>query len=234
MRLRAAVLSGVGVFVSASLALATLPSGTASPPAAGGDALFFDIPAQPLEAALDQYAQVTGDPAVFPSDLLGGRTSAPVRGRYPAELALQRLLEGTGLTAARRHSSAGVTFVLQPMKSAAAVPDASLAALFAADGYAGLAQMRIWQGLCADARTRPGNYSALLRFQLGADGRLHEPQLLGSSGDAKRDAALLERLRQVWIERAPPAGVARQALTLSVLPEAAGGSRCAAVTGQGK
>src|SRR5690606_23862997 len=165
--------------------------------------LFFDIPSQQLEAALDSYARITGHPAVFPSDLLVGRISAPLHGVYTAETALQILLQGTGLMAARRSSRAGDTFVLQSIQPLADVPHAASSLSITEDGYAGLAQRRIWQALCADARTRPGSYEALLRFSLGNDGLLHEARLLGSSGDAARDAALLQVLQRVRIESVP-------------------------------
>ncbi|WP_168735269.1 TonB C-terminal domain-containing protein [Pseudothauera rhizosphaerae] len=186
----------------------------------------FDIPTQPLEAALDRYAQATGRPTLLPSDLLGGRTSSPVRGRYSAEVGLQMLLQGSGLAAARRRSRLGQTFVLQQAEVAVG-RRSGLAALFGEAGYAGLLQARIWQSLCADARTRPADYSVLLRFLPGTDGRLYDVRLLGSSGDAERDAALLGALQRVRIERAPPPAIARQALTMMIRSnDSANGPRC--------
>src|SRR5690606_16209168 len=61
--------------------------------------LEFDISAQPLGAALFQYGKATGLPAVYPSELVAGRRSSAVRGTYTSEVALSRMLQGTGLVA---------------------------------------------------------------------------------------------------------------------------------------
>ncbi|MGJ7541335.1 TonB family protein [Variovorax sp. LT1R16] len=179
----------------------------------------FDIPAQPLGAALNAYAETTGQPVLLPSETLGRRVSSAVRGRHSAATALQILLEGSGLVADRRSSHLGQTFVLKERLGADATPPPpGMAALFGAEGYAGLVQARVWQALCADRRSRPGDYSAVLRFELEADGRVGRTRLVGSSGDGRRDAALLEALRGVRVERAPPAAIARQPLTVRIAP----------------
>ena len=188
-------------------------------------AVAFNIPSQPLNAALNQYADTTGQPALFPSDLVHARTSTPVHGLHSAEGALRILLQGTGLMADKRSSGLGQTFILKEAGAASAVPASAvarhgLAELFREDGYAGLVQMRIWQALCSDARTRPGNYTSLLQFYVEPDGRIGAVRLLGSSGDARRDAALLHTLRAVHIGRLPPAAITRQRLTMLVAPNA--------------
>lgn len=209
---------------SPDLPLAGVARGNPVPDAAT-PAIAFNIPAQPLNAALNQYADTTGQPALFPSDLVHARTSTPVHGLHSAEGALRILLQGTGLMADKRSSGLGQTFILKEAGAAAAAPASAvarhgLAELFREDGYAGLVQMRIWQALCSDARTRPGNYTSLLQFYLEPDGRIGAVRLLGSSGDARRDAALLHTLRAVHIGRLPPAAIARQRLTMLVAPNA--------------
>jgi hypothetical protein len=72
----------------------------------------------------------------------------------------------------------------------------------------------------------PGAYRSLLRFQIDAAGRLEYPQLLGSTGDARRDAALLETLLNVRIDVAPPTDIAQQPLTMIILPLGQGGPSC--------
>jgi len=197
--------------------------------------LMFDIPALPLGEALDRYAEVTGLPAVFPSELTDGRTSSPLQGRLRPEIALRTLLQGTGLVATQRESRLGRTFVLEHARAVAAqVASGSPPAgsLFAGRAYAGLAQARIWQQLCADPRTRPGSYTALLRFRLGSDGRLHGARLLGSSGDEGRDAALLRRLDRVRIERTAGGAMADEELTMVVFPSDPGGPQCRETQGK--
>jgi TonB family protein len=200
-------------------------------PASAAAPLFdFDIPAQPLAAALNAYADTTGQPVLLPSEVIGRRFSAAVQGRHSAATGLQILLEGSGLAADRRSSPWGQTFVLKEKLATAAAPppQPGMAALFGAEGYAGLVQARVWQALCADRRSRPGDYGAVLRFELEADGHIGRTRLVGSSGDARRDAALLDTLRAVRIERTPPAAIARQPLTIRIAPAGPGvGPACA-------
>ncbi|HWK75751.1 MAG TPA: TonB-dependent receptor [Povalibacter sp.] len=98
----------------------------------------FSIPAQPIAAALRQYAEKTGDQIVFFSEVGSGRESSGVEGQYTSEEALQRLLDNTGLKARRINSrtisiglneDSGVTqqetlelAALEPLRLAQAAP----------------------------------------------------------------------------------------------------------------
>ncbi|WP_322025073.1 TonB-dependent receptor [Burkholderia sp. BCC1977] len=62
----------------------------------------FDIPAGPLEAALNRFGRDAGILLAFPADLTAGRTSGGVHGRFDVDGALDRLLAGTGLVALRQ------------------------------------------------------------------------------------------------------------------------------------
>lgn len=75
------------------LALA-LPSGARAQGAAGA-AVAFDIPAQPMMAALADFTATTGIQVIAPGGGIGG-TSAGVSGVLHPEAALGRLLAGTG------------------------------------------------------------------------------------------------------------------------------------------
>lgn len=59
----------------------------------------FDIAAQPLPAALAQFARQSTVPVDIPAGL--GGVSAPIRGQMPAEAALAQLLAGSGWIAVR-------------------------------------------------------------------------------------------------------------------------------------
>ena len=71
----------------------------------------FDIPAQPLQAALEQYSNVTGGSVVYRAALTVGRRSAAVKGIHTPEAALRMLIEGSGLVAEYTATNA---VVLQP------------------------------------------------------------------------------------------------------------------------
>lgn len=189
----------------------------------------FDIPAQSLAGALNRYAEVSGQSTVFSSEMVSGRTSSPLQGRFASGQALRRLLEGTGLTAEKHNSTFGEIYLLKDDGK----PDAAgsgIDALFSQGGYPGLIQTRIWQALCTDAFTAPGSYRILFRFRVDTTGRIANVRLLSSTGNRRRDAALLTSLQRVQIELPPPAAVVQQPLTMLLSPHgpdgAHNGPRC--------
>jgi iron complex outermembrane recepter protein len=93
MRLRffkSAVLGGASALVFASGALADQ----------------FNIPSGDLAAALDAYSAQTGIELLYSAGALRGRHSAGARGELSTEVALSRILAGTGYTARRTESGA--------------------------------------------------------------------------------------------------------------------------------
>lgn len=184
-------------------------------PEAAAALLDFDIPALPLDDALGRYAAQSRRSTLFRSATVQGRISSAVQGRHSPGSALRLLLEGTGLAAESMRDGPADAFVLKPVDARA------LAARTAADGvdtdYGAWVQARVWQALCADARTAPGSYRTLLRFEVDATGALQKPRLLTSTGNARRDAAVREALQRVRVDRAPPPAMA-QPLTLVLLP----------------
>ncbi len=186
----------------------------------------FDLPALPLDEALNRYAEITGYPAIFPSDLLVGRRSSAVQGAFAPESALQMLLQGTGLHAVRRGSGRGSTFVLKAVAGPGNGTGSIGTPLFAGNAYAGAAQASIWRSLCGDPLTRPGSYTALLRFRIDGDGRVSDAALLDGTGNPARDAALVRRLMGVRVPGTAPARLQREALTMVVLPSDPGGPQC--------
>ena len=92
---------------SSLLTLALLTSGLYAPsvlaelhaqpsPSPTGQSLFA-IDQRPLASAIDAFTQVTGWQVGYPQALVAGISSPGVQGALPAEQALHRLLQGTGL-----------------------------------------------------------------------------------------------------------------------------------------
>lgn len=181
----------------------------------------FDIAAQPLAAALEQYGRATGLPVFFDAERVAGRQAAPVHGLFDAQAALDALLAGTGLVADDAGVGTTTAFVLRltPAVPAPARPaDAVQAAPTTTHrGYDGLVQTRIWEALCAHPRAAPGGYRAAMRFVIDGTGRIAHAFLLHTSGERARDEAILDTLRQLRIDRAPPPDMA-QPLTMLILP----------------
>lgn len=201
------------------LLCAPIPTAFGAPPddadaQAAEGIIEFDIPAQPLASALQHYALISRRPALFSSEMVAGRYSRALRGRYSPEAALHRLLERTGLAAQQGVGGSANAFVLKAIApEAASRPAPGLDFAYGAHVQAG-----VWAALCADARTAPGSYRALLRFHVDGDGRLREPRLLTSTGSAARDTAVLRRLAQVRVDRSPPRNLP-QPLTMILLPD---------------
>lgn len=188
-----------------------------APSGAVDRALDFDIPAQPLATALQRYALISSRPALFSSAMVAGRTSTALHGLHAPEAALHRLLEGTGLIAQKGKGGPADAFVLKVVSAQANAARPSPGPDGLDIDYGGQVQARVWEALCAEARTAPGDYRSLLRFEVDASGRLRQPRLLTSTGDVRRDAAVLEALERVRVGRAPPPRMA-QPLTMILLP----------------
>lgn len=92
------------VWLCGSLLLVCAPTSWAQT-AQAEEAVHFNIPAQALAAALEQYGSATGRNALYNSNLIADRRSTAVQGDHPADDALAILLEGTGLSARRATSS---------------------------------------------------------------------------------------------------------------------------------
>ncbi|WP_126285587.1 TonB-dependent siderophore receptor [Burkholderia stagnalis] len=86
----------------------------------------FDIPAGPLEAALNRFGRDAGILLAFPADLAAGLTSGGLHGRFDVAGGLDRLLAGTGLVALRQPGG-GYT-LMRTGKAPAAQPAADAGA----------------------------------------------------------------------------------------------------------
>lgn len=104
----AALLSGLPVLITAPIPAAAQQAPAARP---------FDIPAQPLAAAIAAYGRQSGVQVSLRAEDATGRTAAAVSGTLTAEAALTRLLQGTGLTAA---TATDGTVTLLPLPAAPA------------------------------------------------------------------------------------------------------------------
>jgi hypothetical protein len=184
----------------------------------------FDIDPMPLAQALEQFAAVSGRSALFPGTLIAGRQAAAVHGRYTAGDALGRLLAGTGLQVEEIQSGSLAALVLKPAAPDPASHDASVDD---ADlgGYQALIQAGVWRALCGDSHIAQDSYRSLLRFEVDRGGQLRQPRLISSTGDARRDAALLAALGQVRLDRPPPPRL-RQPVTMLIEPPQPGGPVC--------
>lgn len=174
----------------------------------------FDIPAQPLEQAVERFSVISGWSVMYPGDLAAGRSSHPLQGHLLPLPALQMLLQDTGIDAevigAQRVVLRPVAAMPPVPSTAEGMPDAERRRR-----YGGL-QQRLRAAFCDDPELAPGRYAATLRFRIGGDGELRDPELLAGSGSDRRDARLLQALRGLPLD--PAAAALPQPVTLQIRP----------------
>jgi len=86
----------------------------------------FNIPAGDLATALNAYAAQSGIPMIAPHDMIGGMTTKGVHGDLTADVALSRILDGTGF--ASRRTPAGAIAIFHPEPPAQRARTESVAA----------------------------------------------------------------------------------------------------------
>jgi hypothetical protein len=195
------------------LAWASILLITASSASAQENALAFDIPAQPLDAALNAYIGTTGAQVLYETALTAGRRSTQVKGRLAPDVALHTLLIGTGLV--ERKTDADAFIVTAALEGRQA--GASATAVARDSRFSGAVQAGILGALCGNPQTRPGGYKIAIELWISPSGAVQHTELIGSTGDATRDAALGNALQGVVVEAVPPEGMP-QPLVMTIAP----------------
>lgn len=186
-------------------------------------AIYFDIARQPLALSLDQYGAATGLPVFFDSALVANRMASAVQGSYDPATALQIMLEGSGLIASSAKpgqvADAFVLKLIDTSKSATEVTQGGASGHASFRRYDGLVQTRIREAFCGNDQIAPGDYRIAIRFEIDVVGQLVRPFLLASTGDRTRDTDVIDTLKKVRIDYAPPKDLA-QPFTMVILPRA--------------
>jgi hypothetical protein len=171
--------------------------------------VLFDIPAQPLAAALEHFMEVANVSVVVDSAAIAGRTSAALRGHFSPEGALRSLLAGTGLDPRPIGSHA---YTLDPLPHAGAAQP-----LPRFTNYATAIQQAVTNALCQRDETRPTHYRVVMRLWLSPAGAVTHVQLGGSTGSPSLDTAIGNALEHISIGAPVPAGLP-QPVKLAILP----------------
>ncbi len=181
------------------------------------DVRAYDIPAQPLEQAVERFSVSSGWSVMYAGELAAGRRSYPLHASLPPLQALQTLLQETGVEAEVIGAQRVVLRLgAQPERAAGTVgllPESERSRRF------GGLQQRLRDAFCDDPLLAPGRYAATLRFRITAEGHVDEAELLVGSGDARRDRRLL-----LAIGRLAPsidAAALPQPVTLQIQPSRA-------------
>jgi hypothetical protein len=179
-------------------------------------AIDFDIPAQPLAAALQIFADVTQIDLFYESSSTLGRLSSPVRGAFIPEMALRQLLSGTGFTITSLNR--GAITVLPPGQPPDADELAQVKIRSAAfTSYFALVQGALRGAFCRTVGLETENAELLIRLWIASTGAVASSELLTSTGSQSRDQAYVAALQRIVISRPPPAAMP-QPVTLMMLP----------------
>jgi hypothetical protein len=169
----------------------------------------FDIPAQELSAALSEYSAATGISVLVDGSLSAGRVSAPIKGNFSPAQALQALLDKTGLTVRYATPTALALVRVSPIPRRAVD--------LVRESYFAAIQAAVERALCKGAGTRPGQYRSVVQLWIDRSGIVQRSEILGSSGQMERDAAIGASLSGLDIQERPTFGLP-QPVTLVLLP----------------
>ncbi|HTH98410.1 MAG TPA: secretin and TonB N-terminal domain-containing protein [Stellaceae bacterium] len=215
-----AVLSGLSLCVAGS---ALAKSSAASP-----GPVAFDIPAQSLATALEAFSKATGIQILYDSKLASGRRSIAVKGRVMPRAALDTLLSGTDIHT--QYADAGDVILVSAEAPPVAmsvngddVPTTTgtvldLGTLHLGEGmeiggtadyhqYGDFIRAEVEEALRRDGGTRSGSYNVGLQLWLGAGGSIERSRIFRSTGDRRRDAAIIRTVQNLTISQPPPANM---------------------------
>ncbi|MBN3792231.1 secretin and TonB N terminus short domain protein [Burkholderia sp. Ac-20353] len=185
--------------------------------------IHLDIPAQSLARAMQAYSRVSDLLVMVDAALLDQRMSPGVVGDYSPQEALRHLLAGTGLTPQFTSDNSAV-IVPSPQQQTSTNASSDLISAPAIDAnqvtsaYALVIQARLTEALCQSPLTRPGSYRLAVQLWIGATGAVTALRLLGSTGDAGRDAAIGRVLRDLVFDTGPSLNLP-QPVTILLRPE---------------
>jgi len=202
------------------LAFALVHFSAAAQSIAPGTTSRFNIPSQPLDAGLAAFGSASHMQVLYETALASGRRSTEVDGVYTQEDALRLLLSGTGLDFEYTEERA---FTVVPTKAPTARPVTDFFP------FLGKVQAGVLAALCRQAKSRPGKFRTAMQFWIGTSGKIESPTLLSSAGSDERDAAIVEALTHVDLNKAPPSDMP-QPITM-VLTASNGEDECAGVRG---
>lgn len=178
--------------------------------------LQFDVPAQPLVSSLKTFSAITGLELYYESSLVEGRRSPSIRGSFSPDVALRRLLDGTGFSI-ESFEPGTVTILLlrQPANGQDLAELKSRAAEFTP--YFALVQAAIRGAFCQVPAIETDTAELIIRLWIASSGAVARADILSSTGSEERDRAYTAAVRTLVIGQAPPQSMP-QPVTLMVLP----------------
>jgi hypothetical protein len=182
----------------------------------------FNIPAQPLGAALVAFGSAAGIDFYYNAALAEGRHSTAVVGRLTPISALQEMLRGTGL--APRMQTPGTVILVPATREAAGAKGAVVASAAHFEPYFATIQARVSEVLCRRASAGEEGNEAFLRVWLAVSGVIEQVEVIGASADETSSRALTSAVQGLTVGAPPPD--MPQPVTLVVFPPSAARQDC--------
>jgi hypothetical protein len=217
------------LILAASIQTRAFSQSLDGPPAVetGAPATTFDIPSQPLAAALDAYGTKASVQLFYDAGLVSGRISNAIRGTFSRTAALRMLLVGTGL--AQASFDPGTITIVPLSKQLEAVdlrPAKARAIPFTP--YFALIQKKLRSALCQTTVAETDASEIRAQLWIAPSGDVAQAALLSSTGSTARDRVYLDVLGALAIGAPPPS--MPQPVTLVILPRSSpGAAECRSV-----
>lgn len=178
----------------------------------------FDLDRMPLHDALQHYSSLTGRSVIYDSSRISGRYASALRGRFPAGVALRRLIAGSEMQVRHETDKTVSLVVVPPQDDPRFEVVASTAGKAARDRYYGFLQSQLRRVLCADPALKAGSYRLVLRLRIA--GQPPAVDVLQVVATGRPDLEFpIQRALQGQRLTAPPPGFG-QPVTLLLTPEA--------------
>jgi hypothetical protein len=203
------------LLIAASVLVASERAASAQATASGAE-LQFDIPAQPLASSLKAYSAITNLELYYESSLMDGHRSPSIRGSFSPDVALRRLLEGTGFSVAS--FDPGTVTILPPRQQPRGQKlEAIKSKAVEFTPYFALIQAGLRSAFCRTPAIQTDLLELIVRLWIAPSGAVARADILSPTGSDVRDRAYAAALRTLVIGEPPPAGMP-QPVTLMVLP----------------
>jgi Secretin and TonB N terminus short domain len=203
------------LLIAASVLVTSERAASAQATGSGAE-LQFDIPTQPLASSLKTYSAVTNLELYYESSLMDGHRSPSLHGSFSPDVALRRLLEGTGFSVAS--FDPGTITILPPRLQAKGQELEAIkgkAAEFTS--YFALIQAGLRSAFCRTPVIQTDLAELIVRLWIAPSGTVARADILSPTGSDVRDRAYAAAMRTLIIGESPPEGMP-QPVTLMVLP----------------
>jgi hypothetical protein len=196
-------------------------------PVRSAEQIYFDIPPQGLAAAIESYGATTGLQVLYDARLAVGQESTQIRGVFTPEVALQNLLNGTGLTARYTAREALIIVPVPPDHAAPAAIGAMAVkgATASQKHYYGLLQAGLKKAFCLNRDAHPIDFRTVVNLWIDPAGAVRGVRLLSSTGRPGLDRSIGDTLNGLRIGE-PPAKDMSQPFTVVILPRSLAGADC--------